>query len=83
MVVKSNFGMKPPDVKKAPVKPHTFRNLNFYKAQFDEINLHIGHVNWDELTELCTTDEFPELVRLTILQICELHTPTKCARSKN
>ena len=81
--VKSNFGLKPPDLKKPPSKPHTFNNLNFYKAQFDEINSCIGNVNWDELNELCTTEEFPELVRLTILQICELYTPVKCIRSKN
>ena len=81
--VKSNFGIKPPDHKKPPNKPHTYSNLNFYKAQFDEINRCIGNVNWDELNQLCTTEEFPELVRLTILQICELYTPTKCARSKN
>ena len=80
--VKSNFGIKPPDLKKPPQKPHTYSSLNFYKAQFDEINSCIGNINWDELYELCTPDEFPELVRLTILQICELYTPVKCARSK-
>lgn len=81
--VKSNFGVKPPEHKKPPSKPHTYNNLNFYKAQFDEINLCIGNVNWDELYELCTPEDFPELVRLTILQICEQYTPTKHARSKN
>ena len=80
--VKSNFGLKPPNTTKPHIEPHTYRNLNFYKAQFDEINFHIGNVNWDELNELCTPDEFPELVRLTILQICELNTPVKCFRSK-
>ena len=80
--VKTNFGLKPPNSIRRHIEPHTYRSLNFYKAQFDEINHHIGSVNWDELNELCTPDEFPELVRLTILQICELYTPVKCCRSK-
>ena len=83
VTVKSTFGVKPPDHKKPPFQPHTYNNLNFFKAQFDEINHCIGNVNWDELYDLCTAEEFPELVRLTILQICELYTPTKCYRAKN
>ena len=82
IVVNSNFGLKPPDTKKPPLIPHTYRNLNFYKANFDHINNHIGNTNWDELSEMCPGTDFPELVRLTILQICELYTPTKQLRSK-
>ena len=82
VVVKSNFGLKPSETKKPPSIPHTFRNLNLFKADFDQINNHIGNTNWDELSEICPSADFPELVRLTVLQICELYAPTKQSRSK-
>ena len=82
ITVQSFFGSDCRESVKPQFIPHTYRNLNFFKADFDQINLHIGNVDWDELSEICPPHEFPELVRLTVLQICEMFTPTKCARSK-
>ena len=83
VVVKSHFGVKPHKINKPPFIPHTYRNLNFFKADFHQINNHIASVDWDLLCEVCPPEDFPELVRLTILQISELYTPSKCHRSKN
>ena len=62
---------------KPPFQPHTFRSLNFNKANYDQINDHLKTVNWDELKLQCSEEEFPELMRLTVLQICMLYTPLK------
>ena len=52
---------------KPPIQPHTFRSLNFNKANFDQIDDHLKTVNWDELKIQCSEEEFPELMRLTVL----------------
>ena len=56
---------------------HTFRNLNLQKADFEKINTDLDAVNWTELSSECTSEEFAELFRLTVLQICEKHCPVK------
>ena len=66
-----------PPAAKPTFQPHTFRNLRIQKENLDPINEHIDSVNWDELRSLCSEQEFPELFRLTILQICELHCDPK------
>ena len=81
IIVKSNFGLKPKTAPKPTFTPHTFRNLNLFKADFKEINHHLQSIDWDDLHSMCPMEDFPELVRLTVLQICELHAPTKCHRS--
>ena len=81
IIVKSNFGLKQTTPSKPVFTPHTFRNLNLYKANFKEINTHLQSIEWDELKSICPMEDFPELVRLTVLQICELHAPEKCHRS--
>ena len=68
--------------KKPPIPEDTFRGLNLYKADFDEINKHLESINWDELQAICTPEEFPELLRLTVLQVCMLYSPTKSNPSK-
>ena len=56
---------------------HTFRNLKLRDANYDEINKHFSDIDWDELRSSCTEEEFPELLRLTVLQVCELYCKVK------
>ena len=81
--IQSSFGVKPNPTPKKVFTPHTFRNLNLYKADFEQINQHLKTVDWKELHSLCESKDYPELVRLIILQVCELYSPTKCYRSKS
>ena len=69
---------------KIPVKipNHSFRSLNLKKSNFSEISEHLKTINWEELKSLCTPDEFPELFRLTVLQVAALHSPLKTTQSK-
>ena len=60
----------------------SFRSLDFYKADYDKINHLLDSVNWSELWELCDPEEFPELLNLVLLQICEMGCPRKKASSK-
>ena len=65
-------------MKKIPKIPEgTFRSLDLHRADYEKINSDLEKINWDELKELCSPDEFPELLRLTILQVCMIHTPLK------
>ena len=58
-------------------EPHTFRALNFKKSDFTKIKNHLKDIDWDDLIQLCSPEEFPELFKLTLLQVCELYTPIK------
>ena len=58
-------------------KPHTFRNLKLHDAEYEPINKHLGEIDWDLLRSMCTPEEFPELLYLTVLQVCELYCETK------
>lgn len=60
----------------------SFQSLDFYRADFDRINNLLDSVNWDELWELCDPDEFPELMNLVFLQICEMGCPVRRASSR-
>ena len=60
-----------------PIPEQTFRSLNLQKADFDQINTHLENINWDDLKAICSPEEFPELLRLTILQVCMIYAPTK------
>lgn len=71
-----------PKVITPPSAPHSFRSLNTHKADFDQIKTHLQEVNWDELRESCSAEEFPELLKLTVLQICELYIPNKKLSNK-
>ena len=48
-----------------------------HKADFDMINNHLESVDWLELKSSCSQDDFTELFRLTVLQVCELYSPEK------
>ena len=62
---------------KLPIPEDTFRGLNLFKADWDKINSHLESVVWEDIKSLCSADEFPELLRLTVLQVCMLYTPPK------
>ena len=64
-------------------EPHTFRSLNMQKADFDKVRSHLQTVDWDVLRESCSAAEFPELLKLTVLQICELYIPEKVSSNKS
>ena len=66
---------KPP-ITKTP-EPHSFRALNLRKCDFTKVKNHLNGIKWDDLYQICSPEEFPELLKLTILQICELYTPVK------
>ena len=55
----------------------SFWSLDFYKADYNRINNLLDYVNWNELWELCNPEEFPELLNLVLLQICEIGCPRK------
>ena len=65
-----------------PIPEGTFRSLDLRRADYDKINMHLENINWDDLKKLCTLEEFPELLRLTILQVCMLYCPPK-SKPKN
>ena len=57
---------------------HTFRSLNFDKANWEAMNRHLSEIDWEYLkTCCCDENEFPELFRFTLLQMCSLYTPLK------
>ena len=60
---------------------HTFRSLNLQKADFDKINSQLSSIDWDNLKSICPADEYPELFRLTVLQVCMQHSPNKSQQS--
>ena len=74
--------LKPQVIAQPKVQFHSFRNLNLKKANFSDISKQLKEINWKELKDLCTPDEFPELFRLTLLQVTMLHSPCKTAPSK-
>ena len=60
---------------------HTFRSLNLQKADFEKINSQLSSIDWDLLKSISTVEEFPELFRLTVLQVCMDNSPTKSQQS--
>ena len=63
--------------------PHSFRAINYHKADFEALDQDLSEVNWYYLKELC--DEmhdpdgsmFKELIVLTVLQVALIHSPPK------
>ena len=81
--IKSSFKQDNKSDRRKVFEPHTFRNLNFYKTDFKKLSEHLDTIQWDELQASCDPHEFPELVRLVILQVSEFYAPAKCFRSKS
>ena len=83
ITVKSTFVLEHKPEPKKVFEPHTFRNLNLYKADYKKLCEHLETIKWDELQAECDPLDFPELVRLIILQVSEFYAPAKCFRSKS
>ena len=58
-----------------------FASLDFYKADYENLNKAIAQVDWKSLQDLCTNDEFPILFSMTLYQLCEIYVPKKRPRS--
>ena len=67
----------PPEFSKS-----AFRSLDFFKADYSKINSLLSSVNWQQLWDICDPKEFPELLTLVLLQICEIGCPKKVATNK-
>ena len=61
----------------ASFEPDSFQSLDFQKVDFEKIKEKLNSVNWDELRDICSFEEFPALFTLTVLQICLIFTPAK------
>ena len=61
----------------------SFRSLDFYKADYDRIDHLLDYVNWNKFWQLCDPEEFPELLNLVLLQICEIGCPRKQASTRS
>ena len=83
ITIKSSLKQGDKPTPRKTFEPHTFRNLNMYKADYKKLNEHLETIQWDELEVLCDPHDFPELVRLIILQVSEFYAPAKCFRSKS
>ena len=70
------------------VDPHSFRAINYHKADSAAINQSLSTVDWSLLQKLC--DEcgdldgsmLKEMIVLTVLQICLQHSPAKIQSGK-
>ena len=61
-----------------PPDPFSFRSCNLFKADYAAIKSQLDLNDWWSLRLLCNDlDEYAELVRLTTLQLCLIHSPAK------
>ena len=67
--------------KKPLFENQSFRDLNLQKANFELINSDLNSTDWEYLKSICPANDFPELFRLIVLQICMEHTPNKSQQS--
>ena len=68
---------------KPQFKNQSFRDINLQKANFECINTDLNSTDWEYLKSICPDNDFPELFRLIVLQICMEHTPNKSQQSDN
>ena len=65
-----------PDMEK-----HSFRSIDYHNCNYELVNEHLAEINWDELKELCDSDEdgsdFLNLFNLTVLQVLLINAPPK------
>ena len=57
--------------------PNDFRSLDFQRADFDKLNESLGSVDWIDLRESCSFEEFPALFTDTVHRVCQAHVPQK------
>lgn len=83
VTVVTRQSLKPLSPNKKPTfHNHSFRNLRIQTANLEPIRDQLNSVDWDTLRSVCSEEEFPELFRLTILQICESHCPPKTIKKR-
>ena len=51
-------------------KEETFAALDFRKANFQILNDKFSSIDWEQLMNLCSLEEFPVLFTFTLLQVC-------------
>ena len=56
---------------------HSFRALDFSKADFDAIGSKLKSIDWVPLRSICTFEEFPILFTDTVFQICSSMVPRR------
>ena len=57
--------------------PNDFRSLDFQRANFDKLNESLGSVDWKDLRESCSFEDFPALFTETVHRVCQSHVPLK------
>ena len=65
------------DAKAAYLDEMNFRSLNFNQADFTHLNEKLEAVNWEELRNTCTFEEFPAKFTRAVLNICSENVPRK------
>ena len=63
-------------------QPHSFRKLNLHKADYSAINIMLADIDWTDLSNHCQPEELPELLHLTVLQVCSLFSPEKADNNR-
>ena len=58
-------------------KEESFAALDFRKANFQTLNDKFSSIDWEQLMNLCSLEEFPVLFTLTLLQVCQEVIPRK------
>jgi len=56
---------------------HEFRSLDFNKADFEEVNNQLRDIDWVEMRNRCTQEEFPELFTESLFSVCAACVPLK------
>ncbi len=63
------------------LKIFSYFSLNLHEADLGRISDDLARVDWQYLFDQCQPhedgSEFAELIRLTVLQVCCMHSPTK------
>ena len=63
------------------VDENSFRAVDYHRSDYEAMNEALAAVNWSDLRGHCENDDdgskFLELIRLTVLQITLLHSPSK------
>ena len=57
--------------------PNDFRSLDFQRADFDKLNDSLRCVDWSDLRESCSFEDFPELFTKTLHSVCAANVPLK------
>ena len=56
---------------------HEFRSLDFNQANFEKLNNQIRDIDWADMRDRCTQEEFPELFTESLFSVCAACIPPK------